>query len=116
MRFTIVATLAALAYADAEADLAKYGPLCLEWVTTTAAAKIAAGTWASNGVDENNLPKYKLASNNDEVTDDMIKAEAGYDTSGCPEADAANAEIEAATGTAYLSAIAVVAATTALAF
>ena len=156
MRFTIVAALAALAYAqdDAADVLAQAGAAiddaiagagltaeqqalaansisCLAWLGTTGTAKVAAGTWAADGKDEDGLTKYKLVSDNSEVTDAMWKAETGYAESGCAEVEAAEvaadaaekaaadkkaADAEAADGAAYLAAGAVMAAATALAF
>ena len=115
MRFTIVTALAALAHADANADASKaaLGAAlhdCLAWKAVTGFEKVSAGTWVADGKAEYGLDKYKVVSDNSEVTEAMWKTLDGYNTDGCAEADALN------DGAAYLAAGAVIAAATALVF
>ena len=60
MRLTIIAALAALVYADAEADrkaaLDAAWTDCLAWRTITSTDKVRANEWLPNGSDDRGLP------------------------------------------------------------
>ena len=74
---------------------------CSTWKGNYSTALVGAGRWVADGVDEDGFAKFKVVADDTPVTEEIWKAANNYDTSGCPEVEAAAKAAEAEAAEAF---------------